>query len=199
MGCVVSHPVGRFVALRLLLVTAVGSMMIGCQAAPAVSIKKLEQHRDMMDLSGLKPAQIVDDLHVSWSVPAGEWESLPLKKTALYTHQQWKSPTSSTGIGVAHIQMPLPIPAQMVIWFAKNEYLRRAQDQKDGKLIDQWTDSLGRQWFEAENSKYHVKGYAIAKGTEAWIVYSGWRLTQSQKPSEIAIAQRSLDSVVPSN
>lgn len=198
MGSVVPHPIGRFFALCL-AVLIIASGTIGCQVGPTVSVKKLEQNRELADLSGLKPAQIVEDLRVSWSIPTGKWDPLPIKKTVLYTHQQWRSPSLSTGIGVAHIQMPLPIPAQAVIWFAKNEYMRRAQDQAGGRLIGEWTDSLGRQWFEAENSKYHVKGYAIAKGTEAWIVYCGWRVTQSEKPWEIAVAQRSLDSVVPAN
>jgi hypothetical protein len=187
----------RVVAGRILLLIFAGTM-VGCQAAPVVSVKKLEQHRELADLSGLKPAQIVASLRVSWAVPSGNWQALPVRTTPLYTHQQWKSPTASTGVGVAHIQMPLALPAQMVIWFAKNEYIRRAQNT-DGKLIAQWTDDLGRQWFEAEDAKYHVKGYAIVKGNEAWIIYSGYRLSQERRPGEIAIAERSLDSIVPMN
>jgi hypothetical protein len=195
MGYVVLHPMQRVAAGRILLLI-IASSMIGCQAAPVVSVRKLEQHRELADLSGLKPAQIVEALRVSWAVPSGNWQALPVKTTPLYTHQQWKSPSASTGVGVAHIKMPLALPAQMVIWFAKNEYIRRAQNQ-DGKLIAQWTDDLGRQWFEAEDAKYHVKGYAMVKGTEAWIIYSGYRLSLDRKPNEIAIAERSLDSVVP--
>src|SRR5262249_6777326 len=129
----------------------------------------------------------------------GHWEALPTKKTLLYTHQQWRSPTLSTGVGVAHIQLPLPVPAEAVLWFAKNQYLASVADQKDGKLINQWTDSVGRQWFEAQNSKYHVKGYALTRGNEAWIVYSGYRMSRDPVPKEIALAERSLDSVVPMN
>jgi hypothetical protein len=175
------------------------SVAVGCQTTPPVSVKKLELHRETIDVSGLKPSQIVEELRVSWSVPSGQWTALPVKKTPLYVHQQWKSPTASTGIGVAHIKMPLALPASFVIWFAKNEYIRRTSDPNAGRLISEWTDSLGRQWFEAEDSKYHVKGYAIARGSEAWIVYSGYRVTQTQKPGEIAVAERSLDSVVPMN
>jgi hypothetical protein len=89
------------------------------------------------------------------------------------------------------------MPAQALLWLAKNEYLRRTRDHKDGKLIGQWTDSLGRQWFEAANSKYHVFGYAMTRGDKAWIVYSGWRTSHEPQPEEIAIARRSLESVVP--
>jgi hypothetical protein len=97
------------------------------------------------------------------------------------------------------VTLPIPLPAQAIVWFAKNEYLKRAKDQHDGKLIGQWTDSLGREWFEAENSKYHVRGYAMTQGSQAWIVYSGWRVTSEPQPTEITLARRSLESVVPVN
>ena len=170
----------------------------GCQIAPVVSARKLTEHREAIDLSGLGPTQLLADLKVSWSLP-GHWEAMPLRKTVLYTHQQWRSPTLATGVGVAHIVLPLPISAQTVIWFAKNEYLHNPASPKDGKLIGEWTDSLGRQWFEAENSKYHVKGYALTRGNEAWIVYSGYRMSHDPVPHELALAAKSLDSVVPVN
>jgi hypothetical protein len=183
------------------LVFCGGVMMsgLGCQLAPpAVSVKRLAEHREVVDLGGLQPTQILQDLKVSWSVP-GQWEALPVKKTLLYTHQQWRSPTLSTGVGVAHIQLPVPVPAQAVLWFAKSQYTTGVTDPKDGKLINEWTDSLGRQWFEAQNSKYHVKGYAITQGKEAWIVYCGYRMSREPVPKEIALAEKSLDSVVPTN
>jgi len=198
MGCTASHTVQR-TATRILFLILIASGAVGCQVTPPATVKKIETHHEITDLSGLKPSQIVEELRVSWSVPSGQWTPLPVKKTPLYVHQQWKSPTASTGIGVAHIQMPLALPASFVIWFAKNEYIRRTSDPNAGRLINEWTDELGRQWFEAEDAKYHVKGYAIAKGSEAWIVYSGYRVTQTPKPNEIAVAERSLGSVTPMN
>jgi len=201
------HFIRRIVAIRrvsagrnllLLLLTVLGLSSVGCTIAPPVSIRKLSIHRDQSDLTGLKTSQIFEELHVTWALPH-EWESLPIKKNPLYTHQQWRSPTLLTGVGVAHITLPIPLPAQGLVWFAKNEYLKRARDQKDGKLIGQWTDSLGREWFEAENSKYHVRGYAMTQGNDAWIVYSGWRVTNDPQPAEIALARRSLESIVPAN
>jgi hypothetical protein len=172
------------------------AMIAGCVVARQASVEELVEHRASTDLSGLDSARFNDDLRVSWAVQ-DDWEALPEHKTALYAHQQWRSPSAATGVGVAHVALPLPIPASAFLWFAKEEYLRRARNQNNGRLIGQWTDSLGRQWFEAENSKYHVCGYAIARGNEAWIVYSGWRRSRDPMPHEIALARRSVESVVP--
>jgi hypothetical protein len=172
--------------------------MAGCIVARQASVAQLVRHRDLSDQSGLDTAKLMQDLKVSWAIP-DSWEALPMRKTSFYVHQQWRSPTASTGVGVAHVALPLPIPAQAFLWFAKNEYLRRARGQQNGRLIGEWTDALGRQWFEAENNKYHVCGYAIARGTEVWIVYSGWRISREPLPQEIALARRSVESVVPEN
>lgn len=183
---------------RVVVFIGLAAVLGGCQFAPVVSVSRLERHRDEADLSGLTACQVIQDLKVSWAVPRS-WDSLPLKRTALYTHQQWRSPSLATGVGVAHIQLPLPLPAHAILWLAKTEYLKHAQAQSGGKLIAQWTDALGRQWFEAENSRYHVRGYAITRGNEAWIVYSGWRMSHKWEPAEIALAQRSVESIVPAN
>jgi hypothetical protein len=186
---------GRAMVTAIILVT--GNMAtVGCQVTPSVSIKRLAYHREISDLSGLATASLFDELKVTWATPS-EWESLPVRKSALYTHRQWRSPSESTGVGVAHVRLPLALPAETLVWFARKEYLKRAQDHKDGRLIGTWTDALGRQWFEAENSKYHVRGYAMTRGSQAWIVYSGWRVTRDPHPDEIALAQRSLESIVP--
>jgi hypothetical protein len=126
----------------------------------------------------------------------------------LYSHQQWRSPSASAGVGVAYIHTPIPLSTDMLVWFAKNEYAKRqASGDKSGattrpadiggRLIGEWTDSLGRHWFEAESTKYHVKGYAMTRGCEAWIVYSGWRVKSKPCEAEIALGARAADSVVP--
>jgi hypothetical protein len=187
---------GTLTFLAILGLTA--GVFVGCQVAPTVSVKQLVEHRELADLSGLKPAQSLEDLCVSWAIP-GQWGLLPVPKSQLFTHQQWRSPTLATAVGVAHVKMPLALPASAVIWLAKNEYLKRAKDDKTGKIIGQWTDTLGRQWFEAENSKYHVRGYVMSRGSDAWIVYSGWRVNLVRQPQEITMAERSAESVVPMN
>ena len=40
----------------------------------------------------------------SCSVPR-QWEALSLKKTGLYAHQQWKSPSTRTGMGVVYVAL----------------------------------------------------------------------------------------------
>jgi hypothetical protein len=187
----------RFRAIRFFSLIFL-AMLAGCVVARQASVEELEEHRESSDLSGLVAACSMNDLKVSWAVP-DSWEALPMHKNVLYAHQQWRSPSASTGVGVAHVALPLPIPAEAFLWFAKNEYLRQARNQNNGRLIGEWTDALGRQWFEAENSKYHVCGYAIAHGNEAWIVYSGWRRSREPVPREIALARRSVESVVPTH
>src|SRR4051812_6144273 len=100
--------IGRYFYVRLLLLSLIGFGM-GCQVTPAVSIKKLEQHRELSDLSGLGPTRLIDALGVSWAIP-GRWELMAAKPSSLYTHQQWRSPSLLTGVGVAHVKMPLALP-----------------------------------------------------------------------------------------
>src|SRR4051812_666127 len=100
----------RAILVRLFILIAV-AVLSGCQLAPNVSVKRLVAHRDETDLTGLEQTKLQSDLKVSWAVPRG-WEALPIKKGAIYQHQQFRSPTLATGVGVAHIQVPLPIPAQ---------------------------------------------------------------------------------------
>jgi hypothetical protein len=88
----------------------------------------------------------------------------------------------------------LPLSTDMVIWLAKQKY---AQRDDDGHLIAEWTDALGRHWVEAENRKYHVRGYALAEGCSAWFVYFGYKINHPMHPGEIAMAAKSLETVVP--
>ena len=168
--------------------------LTGCQTGPQLSARQIAIRQQSMNLSGLQPARIVDDLRVSWAVP-DDWESVAHKSTAVYTHQQWRSPSTYTGVGVVHIQLPFPIPVDTVAWLAKRVYLKRQAGA--GKLLDEWTDSRNRRWFEAENDKYHVRGYAMTSGTHAWIVYTGWRTVSGPLPGELSVAERSVQSILP--
>ncbi len=152
----------------------------------------------MIDFSGLKAPQTIEALQVAASVPQN-WTPLPIQKRALYTHQQWRAPLRTTGVGVAYVHMPLPMSAKTIVWFAKMQYAE--QSTKDGKpqgrLIGEWRDAVGREWFEAENVKYHIKGYAVTSGFDAWIVYSGYRINDPVNIGELATASRSMDSILP--
>lgn len=199
------HAVGRSSSLligRFLVVLVIGLIVtgdMGCQAPPTISIRHLVRKRAASDLSGLLAPKQIDPLKVSWAVP-DDWDALPLQRRALYSHQQWRSPSKLTGVGVAHIRLPLPVPAQALVWLARGEYLKKSRNANgEGKVLAQWTDSIGRCWFEAENGKYHVRGYALTRGGDAWIVYTGWRTVADPRGQEIALAGRSVDSVVPAN
>ena len=149
--------------------------------------------RDPLDLSGLRAMETIDSIDARCAIPNG-WDELRLHKTAIYTHQQWRSPSMHTGVGVVHVRMPLPLSSRMLVWFAKREYTKK---QEDGRIIREWTDEQGRPWFEAENDKYHACGFAVTKGFEAWIVYSGYKVAHPPEPTEIAVAGRCLQTIVP--
>jgi hypothetical protein len=184
----------RLIFLGLPLVTAVA--LTACQLQ-TISTVQLQIHQSLLDKNGLAPPHLDLDVQITCAPPA-QWEMLPLHKTLLYTHQQWRSPDRMVGMGVAHLRTPIPLPAQMIIWFAKKQYSTNDSDAgKDGRLLSQWTDGLGRAWFEAENDTYHVKGCAMTHGFDAWVVYSGYRMHTHPDNDEIALAAKSADAVVP--
>jgi hypothetical protein len=177
------------VALVALFSAAAG----GCQFAQTVSTARLIQHQAMVDPSGLKDLETVDLVKVHVAAPK-KWDVLPPKKASLYTDMQWRSPSRMTGVGVAYVHLPLPMSAQTIAWLAEKEYSKRSGD---GKLIARWDDELGRPWFEAENSRYHVRGYIVTKGWEAWIIYCGYKREQPPSAAELGIASRSLETIMP--
>jgi hypothetical protein len=175
--------------LGVLLLSAV----TGCQLTQSVSATRLIQHQAMIDPSGLKDSAVNEDVKVHVAAPQ-KWEALTAKKTAVYTDMQWRSPSKQTGVGVAYVHLPLPIPASTVAWLAEKEYTKRSDD---GKLLSLWTDSLGRPWFEAENNRFHIRGYIVTRGFDAWIIYLGYRLEQPPSAAELSVAGRALETIVP--
>lgn len=170
--------------------------LTGCQMQ-AISARQLTRHQRTIDHNGMLPVAPDEAVHVTWAVPE-KWQPLPTSRTFLYTHQQYRAPSCNAGVGVAYVHTPIPLSADMLIWVAKNEYTKRESGSKQGgKLVGEWSDSLGRHWFEAANARYHVKGYAMTHGTDAWIVYSGYRVNSKVTQKEIERAQTAADSVVP--
>lgn len=165
----------------------------GCQSGTQVSSRRLIEHQAFIDFSGLKKDEAIASVQATIASPR-QWELMPLEANPLFTHQQWRSPSTHTGVGVILAHLPLPLNAKMVVWFAKQQYSR---DQKDGKVLDEWVDSLGRSWFEAENEKYHLRGYVVVKGFEAWVVYFGYRTHYPPDVAEISLAARSAETAVP--
>jgi hypothetical protein len=167
----------------------------GCQTGvPTVSNRILIAHLPGVDFSGLKPMRSLETIRVDCSVPE-KWIPLHLDYNALYIHQQWKSPTGASGTGVLYARLPFPLSAKTLLWFAKLEYSKKSSG--GGEALGEWTDDLGRPWFEAENEKYHVKGYAVVNGADAWIVYYGYKTYRPLNPSELNVAARFVDTVVP--
>jgi hypothetical protein len=142
---------------------AVFACVSGCQMTAPASKALLTEYRTKVDESGLSLAMAIEPLKANLASPAG-WQPLPLQKNALYSHQQWRSPTKRTGVGVTYVRMPIPLSTKTLVWFAMNEAGKKTNN---GRIIRQWHDELGREWFEAENDKYHMTGYVMTRGFDA--------------------------------
>jgi hypothetical protein len=169
------------------------SLLGGCQNGADFSSRKLIAHQALIDFSGLDAVKSYDEVSIAMAAPR-RWIGLPFGTNPLYAHKQWRSPSGHTGVGVVCAHLPLPLSTGAVVWLAKQEYVKQG---KGGKLLGEWTDSLGRSWFEAENDRYHVRGYVCVKGFTAWIVYFGYRTKYPPDVAEISLAARSAETVVP--
>ena len=179
--------------LSLGLLAALAAGGAGCQTAQPVSVNRLLNYQAMIDFSGLKSADQYDSVKAQVAPPQS-WKELVPKRGTMFTDMQWRSPSGKTAMGVAHVRMPLPFSPRTLLWFAKGQY---AKQSDDGRLLGQWVDELGRSWFEAENKKYHVRGFIITKGFEAWIIYTGYKMTEPTDMSELALGARSMETIVP--
>jgi hypothetical protein len=189
-------PIAAPPVVRLSLLAVVGGLLAcagGCQTSTPTTNRRLIEHQAMIDFSGLQPAQTIEAVKASCSIPH-QWETLATKKTPLYSHQQWKSPSSHTGFGVVYIRLPLPFSERTLLWFAKREYTKASED---GKLIAQWTDDLGREWFEAQNNKFRVQGFALVRGFNAWVVYFGSKTNYPPDVAELGLAARAVETFLP--
>ena len=200
-------------------------MAAGCQPSTEVMSQQLSHRISLIDFSGLAPARPIGGLEASAAVPRS-WQLLPPQTGAFYTHRQWRTANHSIAVGVVHLHMPLPMSAQTLVWLAKTKYGPDADKKADGgsgsgdakpdeksadgkstaahtppggkgRLLAEWTDSVGREWIEAENDKYHVRGYAVTCGFDAWLVYTGFRRHAMPNPVDLQLAGRSMESVVP--
>jgi hypothetical protein len=168
-------------------------LLSSCSAVPATPESRWIRHRALIDFSGLKSVEPISSIKASIAPPIG-WELIPRRPSKLYVHEQWRSPSGFTGVGVAYVRMPIPLSAGALAWLARQEYSKKSED---GKVIAQWTDSLDRTWFEVENNKYHVRGYVTTRGLDAWIIYSGYRVASPPDPMEMSLARRSLETIAP--
>ncbi len=178
----------------------------GCSVSPTVPIRELLLHRAVVDPTGLASVRGLSSVRVTCAPPRG-WNRLVTQRTALFTHEQWRSPTRQTAVGAIYVRLPLPLRADAVAWFAKREYRKNVDSQKAFSTTTtrpstqpafmEWRDSLGRPWFDGEDGKYHVRGYVVVDGLDAWFVYTGYRLDSPENKVETAIARRSAETFVP--
>ncbi|MGD0541081.1 MAG: hypothetical protein ABSB33_06165 [Tepidisphaeraceae bacterium] len=180
------------VVCRILIAGALAACM-GCQYQ-SISATDLEMQQSRLNKTGLSALHVNSMLRITCAVPE-QWESPLAQNNLIYSHQQWRSPDDEVGMGVAYVRTPVPLSAKTILWFAKARFSETHKGR--GRLLGQWTDSLGRYWFEAESDQYHVSGYAMTRGRDAWVVYSGFRLGGKASEPEIAIAAKGADSVAP--
>ncbi len=187
-GMLFSPKSWAFAGLFVLLLVAGG-----CQTVAPGSVRRLINHQAMIDFSGLRSVEQFDVVKAQGAPPAS-WKQLAVKRGPLYTDMQWRSPSGASAVGVAHVKMPLPLGARTLLWFAKGQY---AKQSDDGRIVGQWVDALGRSWFEAENNKYHIRGFIVTKGFEAWIIYNGYKTQVPTDVSELALGARAMETIVP--
>ena len=185
--CRVKTALSAGVALTFLIILG------GCQSGTPVSSRQLIQHQALIDFSGLKVDEPVPWVKASIGAPR-TWEVMPTQSNALFTHQQWRSPSTHTGVGIVYAHLPLPVSAKSVVWLAKQQFSKKSPN---GKVVDEWVDPLGRSWFQAQNEKYRIRGYVVVKGLDAWVIYFGYRVKYSPDLGEISLAARSAETAVP--
>jgi len=167
----------------------------GCQYQE-ISPIQLEIHQSKLNKQGLTPLHIDQELKITCA-PPDQWDTLARNRNLLYVHQQWRSPNRHVGMGIAYTHTLVPVSPQSIIWLARQSYAKDESKAADGHLSGETTDSLGRCWFEGEDSRYHVMGYAMTRGCDAWIVYSGYRLGTKASAGDIALAAKAAQSVAP--
>ena len=181
-------------ALGVLAFALLAASSTGCQTTATVTVRRLINHQAMIDFSGLKEAETIEAVKVNVAAPES-WTPLSLKKTSLFTDMHWKSPSGVSGVGIAYLRLPIPLSPKMLLWFARSQYNSKSSD--GGRMIGEWTDELGRNWFEGANDKYHARGFVITHGREAWIIYCGYKTIQPPDATELRLAAKCLDTIVP--
>jgi hypothetical protein len=158
-----------------------------------LAARAMVQQRSVLDLSGLCSPQAMEALKVSLAVPF-HWAAMEAKDGPFYVHQQWRSPSGATAVGVVYIRLPIPLSGQTILSLAEREYTKKG---KGGEILAEWTDRFGRDWFEGQNDRYHGRGYLLVNGRTAWVVYIGYERRRPTEALELALGERSLESVLP--
>jgi hypothetical protein len=180
----------QFAAQALLLAAM---LCIGCQSGPIFD-SQLAATQSELTRNGLDSAQALPLVRATGATPS-EWVKRPIENGAIYTHQQWLSPTGTTGVGVVYVHLPLPIGPTAILWLAEQHFA--AMPGQKGHIVGEWIDPLGRNWFTAVNPQTNVCGYILTEGAAAWIVYFGYKLDRGFHPAEMSVAARSVTTIIP--
>jgi len=168
-------------------------LCVGCQSG-SISRSKLAASQLQVKFDGLESTRVLTSVCASGATPR-QWTKRPTEKGAIYTHEQWRSPTGVTSVGVVYVHLPLPIGPAAILWLAEQHFA--AMPGETGHVLAAWTDALGRSWFTAQNPKCSICGYIMTEGASAWIVYYGYKLDRGLQPGELSVAARSVTTIIP--
>jgi hypothetical protein len=180
---------------RTIFQPVLGLMMLVlfCGCGPTVSRFHLLQNRSRVDVSGLTQVQSVENVNASIALPDGWEKDEPIHHGPLLD-QRWISGSHDTAVGVGYLRTPWPLSASTLVWFAKREFTKK---ENAGWIASEWTDALGRPWYEAENPEFHIIGYAFTDGFDAWFIYYAYKAYRPFHDDEVNLAARSLETVIP--
>jgi hypothetical protein len=168
-------------------------LCVGCQSG-SISVGKLAASQSQVKFDGLESTRMLPAVYASGATPR-QWAKRPTENGAIYTHEQWRSPTGVTSVGVVYVHLPLPIGPAAILWLAEQHFA--AMPGETGHVLAAWTDALGRSWFTAQNPKCSICGYIMTEGASAWIVYYGYKLDGGLQPAELSVAARSVTTIIP--
>lgn len=177
--------------VRAVATLAAALVSFGCQSG-SVSTAKLVANQSRVDFNGLESTHLLVDVSAAG---ACAWTHRPPESSALYSHEQWRSPTGITGVGIVYLHLPLPVGPSAVLWLAEQHFASIPGGK--GHVLGEWTDLLGRSWFMAQSTRLHVSGYIMTEGYCAWIVYFAYKSDGQFHPAELSLAARSVESFVP--
>jgi hypothetical protein len=183
-------------ATRLLVLIAMPIAMllaVGCQSN-SISARRLRDSQLELRHDGLSATRMLPTVCATGATPA-EWVRKPTEFASIYTHEQWVSPSKTTGVGVVYVRVPFPVGPTAILWLAEQHF--EAMPGQKGRIAGEWIDPLGRRWFTARNADTYVCGYIMTEGNAAWIVYFGHKLDAGFHPDEMSVAARAVTTIVP--
>jgi hypothetical protein len=132
------------------------------------------------------------ELKMRGIVLPASWKAEPETRAAMHTDAEWHAPSGLTVFGAVYIHVFPFMGGKGLVSSVKKDYVKR---QPGGKMISEWTDSSGRNWFEADATGTHTKGFVLADGHHAWFVYYRYGTGGRSPQEEITVADHAIDQV----